>query len=260
MARQIPLLLLFLCSSLLMGQVVTDRSVILTGAFPEDRQVTGLPDSEASDAVLTTTTERRGAYRTAAPVAGNVWSIDLGTLTAAPPAGTQLVVVAPAPTSGDIDLLVNGHGPYPLLAAVDVRADGAEIPEGTALSVVMDGSSFQIMNTNVRPRRPCPEGMLTVNARYCIEPVEHPPVDFFAAASTCGSQGMRLCEWGEFITACQRAGEIGLAGTTNSWEWTNDASNENGSARVVGAGSCLSAGNAIVTGSIDRNYRCCYTR
>ncbi len=243
-----------------MGQVVSDRALTLTGAFPEDRQVTGLPDSEVSDAVLTTNTERRGTYRTAAPVAGNVWSVELSALTVAPPAGTQLVVVAPPPTSGDIDLLVNGHGPYPLLASAGVRAAGEEIPQGTALSVVMDGSGFQIMNTNVRPRRPCPDGTLAVNSRYCIEAVEHAAVDFFVAAGACGSAGMRLCEWGEFITACQRAGDIGLAGATNSWEWSNDASNENNSARVVGAGSCLSAGNAIVTGSIDRNYRCCYTR
>ena len=242
------------------GQVVSDRPLILTAPFPEDRQVTGLPDSETSDAVLTSTTERRGGYRLVAPTGGNVWSIDLDALTTAPPAGTQLVVLAPTPTSGDVDLLVNGHGPYPLLASVGVRADGAEIPEGTALSVVMDGTGFQIMNTNVRPRRPCPDGTVAVNSRYCIETTEHSAVDFFVAATTCGSQGMRLCEWGEFLIACQRAAALGLTGPTNNWEWSNDASNENNCARVVGASSCLSAGNSFVSDSIDRSFRCCYTR
>ncbi len=260
MVRLLPLLPLLFLSALVSAQVMVDRPVLLTAPMPEDRQITGLPDTVRNDAVLTAATERKGHYRLASPGTGNVWSITLDALTTAPVAGTHLVVIAPPPTSGDVDLLVNGHGPYALLASAGVRAAGDAIPAGTALSVVMDGTAFQILNTDVRPLRPCPEGTVAVNDRLCIEVAEHGAVDFFAAAGTCGTQGMRLCGWGEFVVACQQADAIGMLNVADNWEWTNDASNENNCARVVGAGSCLSAGNAFVTENIPRAFRCCYTR
>lgn len=251
------------CGMLTLGtlaQITSDKPVVLSGEFPETRQVTGLPPSHEPDAVLSVAVERNGAYRIAAPSPGNQWSVTLDALTTAPPAGTHLVIIAPGPTAGDVGLLVNGHGPYPLLSGVSERVDGILLPEGTALSVVMDGTSFHIMNGNVRPRRPCIEGTVAVSESYCIEPREHQTADLFTAITTCGDQGMRLCDWGEFLTACQRAVGLGLLGGTDNWEWTGDASNENNCARIVGAGSCLSAGNALVTGSINRTYRCCYSR
>lgn len=251
------------CAVLALGtiaQIASDKPVVLSAEFPEARQVTGLPPSKESDAVLSAAVERDGAYRVASPTPGNMWSVTLDALATAPPAGTHLVIIAPNPTAGDVDVLVNGHGPYPLLSKVDERVDGNDLPEGTALSVVMDGTSFHVMNGNVPPRRPCIEGTVAVTASYCIEPQEHPLADLFTAITTCGDRGMRLCDWGEFLTACQRAAELGLLGGTDNWEWTGDASNENNCARIVGAGSCLSAGNAFVTGSINRTYRCCYSR
>lgn len=260
MERSLTFVFCSLTFVLASAQVSVDHSILLTGNAPADRQLIGLPDSGSGGSILSAATEQKGAYRLAAPASGNIWNITLEALPTAPTAGTHLVVIAPTPTSGDVDLMVNGHGPYALLATIGMRAAGETIPEGTALSVMMDGSAFQILNTNVQPRRPCPDGTMAVNDRYCIEPVEHSPVDFFVAATTCADQGMRLCEWGEFLVACQQAEPLGLQGATNNWEWTNDASNENNCARIVGANSCLSAGNALVTESINRAFRCCYTR
>jgi hypothetical protein len=137
------------------AQVATERPVVLTGAAPEDRQLTGLNIATTTDAVLTAEVERTGSFRLATPAMGNTWTIDLDALDTAPPAGTHLVLIAPNPTAGDVDLMVNGHGPYALLARPNERVNVEDIPAGTALSVVMDGAAFQLMNGSIRPRRPC---------------------------------------------------------------------------------------------------------
>ncbi|MBX2973555.1 MAG: hypothetical protein KF797_10660 [Flavobacteriales bacterium] len=254
----------FCCGVLAMGtiaQLSSDKPVMLTAPFPEARQVTGLPPLHEPDAALSAAVERNGAYRVASPAPGNLWAVTLDALSSAPPAGTHLVLIAPSPTAGDVDVLVNGHGPYPLLAGVDARVDGIDVPEGTALSVVMDGTSFHVLNGNVFPRRPCPAGTAPVDRNSCIELDEHPATDFFSAILTCGDLGLRLCGWAEFISGCRQATELGLLQTTNNWEWTNDASNEDDCVRVVGAGSCLSSGNSFASvGNVDRPFRCCYTR
>lgn len=242
------------------AQVTTDKPIILSSPLPEARQITGLPPSATPNAVLSGAVERAGVYRTAAPAQGNVWAITLPALSTAPPAGTHLVITGPAPTAGDVDLMVNGHGPFPLTNGPGARVNGEDIPAGTQLSVVMDGTNFQLLNGRLKPRRPCIDGTVMVNADFCIEAEEHPIADLFTAISVCADQGMRLCDWGEFVVACQRATEIGMLQPTNNWEWTNDASNENNCARIVGVGSCHSAGNSFVTGDIIRNFHCCYSR
>lgn len=249
-----------LISAGLIAQVVTDKPIILVGADPIDRQVAGLPPSTEPQAVLTTAVEQAGTYRTTFPASGNTWSLDLPGLGSAPQAGTHLLVIAPEPVAGSISIVLNGAGPFALLTGPNEAFDGSMVTAGTPLSVVFDGSAFQIMNGANYATRPCAVGTVAVNSMFCVEPIEHPGSDFFEAMTTCHASGLRLCSWGEFVVACQREVELGLVGTTNSWEWTGDASNENGSARIVGVGSCFSAGNALVTGSLDRTFRCCYSR
>lgn len=260
MHRSAFLLLMCIFSVHLGAQVQLDRPLLLNSATDADRQVTGLEASGAPAAVLTTAVARSGSYRVGAPGSGEIWSITVEALTSAPVAGTHLVIITPAASTGAAQLSVNGHGPYPILSGPNTPIMGADIEPGTLLSVVMDGSAFHLLNGHVPERRPCPDGTVEVNDLYCIEPQKHLATDFFSAIDTCAAMGLRLCGWGEFLIACQRATELGLLQPTNSWEWTNDASNENNCARIVGAGSCLSAGNALVTGSLDRNFRCCYSR
>lgn len=250
------------CLSAIPGfaQLTMDNGLLFGGPAPEDRQLLGLPASTAPSAVLSARVDQTGAHRTAGPESGNTWIIQLPSLVSAPTAGTHLVLIAPAETSGPIALQVNGTGPYPLLAGPGEPIEGSAIPAGSALSVVMDGTAFQVLNGHIYERQACIEGTVAVNGNFCIEQNEHPATDLFTAISTCGSAGMRMCTWGEFVVACQRAETLGLQQITNSWEWTGDASNENGSARIVGAFSCLSGGNALVSGSTDRAYRCCYSR
>ncbi|MGV3637906.1 MAG: hypothetical protein ACO1NQ_09690 [Flavobacteriales bacterium] len=260
MIRSTSLFLASLCAVPLWAQVELDRPLTLTGPDASDRQVLGLPTSSDPDAVLTTSLAQSNAYRNATPVVGEGWSVSLGSLSGPPPAGTHLIITAPSSSSGAIELLVNGNGPYPVLNGPNEPLLGEDVPSGTLLSVVSDGSAFHVLNGHVAPRRPCPSGTVMVNQHYCIEQGKRPVADFFTAIDTCSALGLRLCGWSEFLIACQRAAELGLAQPTNSWECTNGASNENNCARNVGAGSCLSAGNAFITGSTNRQYRCCYSR
>lgn len=249
-----------LLASSVHGQVVVDKSIHFSGPDAADRQLLGLPPSTAPGAVLAASVDQPGSYRMASPAAGTVWNININGLSSAPIAGTHLVLIAPTVTPGPIQLTVNGNGPYPLLVGPGQSLEGEAVPEGTPLSVIMDGTSFQVLNGSVHERRPCPAGTVAVNGDFCMEIAEHAASDLFTAMATCGIAGFRMCGWGEFILGCQQANALGILDATNNWEWTGDASNENGSARIVGVNSCLNSGNALVTGSIDRAYHCCYSR
>ena len=108
--------------------------------------------------------------------------------------------------------------------------------------------------------KPCDPGLVAVSEAFCIQPTEHGASDFFTANANCAANGLRLCSWTEFIVACNKATELGLTGMLGNWEWTDDAVNENGSARIAGSSTCSTTGTALVSGSIDRNSRCCHSR
>ena len=191
---------------------------------------------------------------------GNVWEAEVPALVDQPEAGMHLLVLSPMASPGPIRIRVNGSEPFPIWKTPGILLDGAEIPEGAALSIVLDGTAFHLLNGSTYMKRPCMPGTVQVTEHYCIEASKRSAADLFQAFSSCNASGMRLCSWGEFILACQRAGEIGMLNPTSSWEWTGDASNENNCARVVGVGSCLSAGNSFASGSTPRNFRCCHSR
>lgn len=242
------------------AQVQVDGPLRATGATPADRQVTGLQEPMSPGAPQTAELEQNGTHRTAEPLPGATWTVALPLLSVAPPPGTHIVVKAPEQTNGPVTLTLNGFGPFALVSNALQPMDGGTIVPGTMLSLIFDGTAFQVMNGGGYTRRACPEGTTAVNEQFCMGTNEHPPSNLYQAMLTCGTQGMRLCSWGEFYVACMNAASLGLNYMTDNWEWTDDASNEIGSARVVGAGSCSTAGNSIVINSIDRNFHCCWSR
>jgi hypothetical protein len=242
------------------AQMLVDKPIVLTGPDAPSRQVTGLAPSAASDAVLTAGVEQQGSYRTAAPQAAGVWAVDLPAMSGVPENGMHGVIIAPANTGTTVSILLNGQGPFPLVSRSGVPIDGTTIPEGAPLSVVLANGELHCLNGPAYARAPCALGTVAVSNTLCMQPVEHPASDFFAASITCGDQGLRLCSWGELAAACSNAAALGLIGMANNWEWTNDASNEDGSVRIVNAAGCTSAGNALATGSTPRAFRCCQTR
>lgn len=242
------------------GQVQVDAPVILNGGSNADRQVTGLDMTTAPASALTAGVEASSAHRIAGAVNSGTWNVDLPALTSPPEAGMQILALVPEGQNGTVEILINGHGPFPLIHGPEWPVDLSEAASGTMLSMVFDGSAFHLMNGSRYERRVCPAGLVAVDDMFCAEPSDRPETGFFNAITTCGSLGLRLCGWGEFIAMCQNATALGLSGLTTGWEWTDDAVNENGTARMVGGGSCTGASAAVVSGSLDRGFRCCYTR
>ena len=235
--RAIIAVMLVLCASMtLRAQVLVDGPVILTGTTNEDRQVTGLPASTEPGKVLTAVVVQSGSAINAGTVTGVSWNVDLPALGTSPSAGAHLIVRAPAPNPGSVQMMLNGTGPYPVLRGLQAM-NGSELSEGSMLSLVFDGSAFQLLNGRADLRRDCPTNMVDVNGQYCIDLTERGSTDFFTAATNCAAQDRRLCSWSEFHGACLRATELALIGMTNNWEWTNNTANEDNSVRIVGSGS-----------------------
>jgi len=257
--RTLPLLLLLIGGDCL-AQVQVDRPLILTGPTDTDRQVLSLPNSSEPAAVLTAGVEQAGAYRTVTATGTSLWNVTLPSLISDPIPGTHLLLLTPATASGPVSLLVNGAGPFPLINSVQSPYDATEVEAGSPLSVVFDGTSFHVLNGSIYARKPCDPGLVAVSEAFCIQPTEHGASDFFTANANCAANGLRLCSWTEFIVACNKATELGLTGMLGNWEWTDDAVNENGSARIAGSSTCSTTGTALVSGSIDRNSRCCHSR
>lgn len=256
MPRTLHLLIGFGLGALSHAQVIVDKAVILDG--PSGR-VRGLESSIAPGAALNAETLQTNAAQTASTVAGNTWTIDLPAFGPTPDNGAQLVVEVPMLSDEPVGIILNGNGPLPLLHE-GVPMNGTELVAGSLLSIVLANGNFHVLNGSHDLRRACPSGTVLVNDQYCIEPTEHGSGDYFQAGLACAASGLRLCTWAEFVLACDRSLELQLTGMTNSWEWTNNTSNEDNSGRIAGLNSCVSAGNWLSTGSSPIAYRCCYTR
>lgn len=241
------------------AQVSVDHAIELTGAQPEDRRIERLDASTDGTHALTAGVAQSGVVNTALTVDGDQWSIDLPAFGNTPGTGAHIVVRVPEVGTSPITVLFNGSGPYPVVHEGSPVV-GDALVEGSMLSLVLVDGVFHVLNGDSDVRRTCPEGTVAVNEQFCIEPTEHGSGDYFQAGLGCASAGLRLCTWAEFVAACGRSLDLQLVGMTNSWEWTNNTSNEDNSARIAGLNSCQSAGNWLSTGSAPIGYRCCYTR
>ena len=240
------------------AQVRVDKSLHLLGEGAE-RRVSGLAPATEPEQAIDAGTLQHGGSLFAEPTAGNAWAVQLPALGDTPVAGSLIVLRVPEGQTGPINVQVNAAPSLPLFRGGE-PVDAADLAPGGLLSVIHTGTTYQVINGSSDVLRTCPPGMVAVNEQFCIETVERTPSDFFEAAVTCASSGRRLCSWAEFYTACTRELALGLATMTNNWEWTNNTSNEDNSARIVGLNGCITAANWMSTGSSDIAHRCCYTR
>ena len=260
------LLLLLLLGHGLCAQLRTDRPVILTGAADSARQVLGLPDTTAPEAVLSTATEQGGAHRFAPVTAGAIWAVTLPALPDGPAPGTQLNVQLPGDlATGPVLLSVNGGPAYHTLWMAGDTVLMQDLAPGSLLAVVFDGTNFHALNGQHHALRECPSGMVPVNGQYCVELAQRPALVMEQAALTCAALDRRLCSWAEFQAACDRRTELGILAPSVDWEWTNDGANSAQNARVVRYTStsshtaCFSVGTRNILGPAAP-YRCCFTR
>jgi hypothetical protein len=259
MRAPVHLLAALLLHGALCAQVGIDRSVELTGAEPADRRIERLdPSTQGTDA-LSAGVAQGGAVNTSLADPGDVWSVELPAFGEEPSTGSHVMVRVPAVSASPISILFNGTGPIPVVYE-GLPLMGDVLVEGSMLSLVLANGVFHVLNGDNDMRRSCPQGTVAVNGQYCIEPTERGSGDYFQAGLGCASAGLRLCTWAEFVAACDRSLELQLVDMTNSWEWTNNTSNEDNSARIVGLNGCQTAGNWLSTGSAPIAYRCCYTR
>jgi hypothetical protein len=250
---------ILLFHSVALSQVHSDRRIELVGNDPATRQVLGLRVDQSGNAALSTQVEQAGQYRFAVASVQDGWEIELASLTIAPEAGTHLLVKVPSGASGNAQLSVNSLGPFPVMVDPNTPLEASDVPEGTVLSLVFDGTLFHVMNGAVHARQPCPEGMVQASQQFCIDINESGPETFYQAALRCGEVGKRLCTWTEFYQGCIRSGTLGLQDMTGNHEWADTAMNEDNYAQVVGRLSCTTAGG-LNAADWQEHFRCCYTR
>ncbi len=241
------------------AQVRVDKRIELTGADPASRQVNGLDPAQAPTHALEATSAQAGAAHWAGEGSGVNWSVSIASIAGAPTAGTAITVRTADSQPGAVSLLLNGQGPYAVLRSPGAPLNAQEVEAGTLLSLVFDGTAFQVTNGVAHLRRPCPPGLTAVTGHYCIEPQERPASDWYTAARTCAQEGLRLCTWSEWEQACLRRVELGLAAMVGNWEWSNNTANEDLNARMVGQLSCTHVGTRAASDNTLVS-RCCYTR
>ncbi len=241
------------------GQVRVDQVIDLEGNTPAERQLHGLSESTLPQAVLTAGVEGSGTHRFATALEGPLWSVDLASFTGPPVAGLHLLVRSDGTTTGSLSMNLNGYGPFPITRGPSEALQADDVPLGTVLSLVFDGTAFQVMNGTAHRKRDCPSGMIQASSQFCIEQTERDSTEFFDAALACSQQGLRLCSWGEFIVACENAATLGVQQMVGNYEWTNNAANEDGGVRVAGSLNCRQAGVVAAVGN-PRKFRCCLSR
>ncbi|MBP6313797.1 MAG: hypothetical protein KA408_16105 [Flavobacteriales bacterium] len=241
------------------AQVKIDAELILQGIDSAAKQVTGLDSTTAENAALQAGIEQDGTHKLAQSSA-NDWSVSVNGWTGPPAPGMQLILTTPSSDPGTVELLVNGHGPFPVRYGPDQPVDGADFQISTYLSIVFDGNVFQVMNGTVSERRNCPTGTVAVTDQFCIANELFPgnSMTFFDAIQACDSVGLRLCSWAEWYSACTLSNELNISSMSTTWEWTNDSANEDGHARWAGYQSCIARGNGPV--AVPARFRCCYSR
>lgn len=243
----------------LSAQVRSDKPLELNGASAADRRLQQLDAAQDEGDALNAATLQAAGYRFAQATAGDAWTVQLDPPLSALSAGLRLVVQATTDNAGPITLDVDGLGTVPVLGGGGALQAG-EVLGGELVSLVYDGTAFQLISGRPLPRKPCPGGTVAVNELYCIEPVQHDTADYPTAAVFCGSQNMQLCSWGQWYVACTKAGVLGIADMVGDWEWTNSAGNSDTQARVVGQSTCTHAGVTFGWDSEPRSFRCCYRR
>jgi len=238
-----------------------DRPIELVAPDATGRQVSGLPMSTAPDAVLVASVELTNAHRTVVPGGSTTWELEVDGI-GSPSAGLHLLVHGFPHAEGPVSIMLNGAGPYALTHGTTDTVQAAELDTTGILSIVFDGTRFQLLDGRARPRRPCPEGMVAPSAQYCMDPETHPAGNrpLFEAMGTCASMGRRLCTWGEWVVGCLDRDALGIT-VSSSWEWTGDTANEDITVRVVRSTNppCEGVGTGTLPDDV-RRFRCCYTR
>lgn len=234
-------------------------SVVLDGADPAQRQVTGLsaPTGEANGANLDADRYRTTSFGVAE--GDGALTLHLTPSLQAYVPGLRLTISPQTVNQGDVTLDVDGLGPVPVRKYLTLPLDSGDLVPGIPVDLIYDGAVFQVGN-QLHPA--CPPGMMALGRESCIETTPHGTLNWYAAGVFCAGQGLRLCSFAEWMQGCLR--EPTFLSTVTDFEWVDDAANLYNTAKTMGLNSttfvpdCRGGGHRPPTGSSP--FRCCSDR
>lgn len=233
-------------------------SVVLTGATDAERQVTGLATPATPTSGVSAITDRSLSTTMAVATGTDQLTLDLQPAIAAYSAGMQVTFVPQNTNNGAVSLDVNGLGSLAVVKDAGQPLDSADLRPGVPVTVVHDGSAFQIISQVVPG---CPAGFMAASRDYCIEVQSSDSINWYAANSLCWSRNARLCTFGEWYHACAMAG--GILPSVVAYEWVDSAANDTNKAKRVGQNSTLTIGCNLGGPAVPltlTRFRCCYDR
>lgn len=258
MTRTLLIIMIVIIAGPILAQFQIDKSLILSGSLPEERQVQGLGDPVGSDALVNAFAVQANSSRYALAQGTDELTAEISPAPSSLSIGSAFYILISNNNTGPVTLEVNNLGAYSIKKNVNQELLPDDLSMGQIAHVVFDGNAFQLVGERNVRKRDCPFGFVEVNSVFCIESIERDTTDFYSAAQICGDNGGRLCTWGEWNWACVDT-TLMLNDMVGNTEWTNTTGNGDLLARIVGAFSCYTAATSTVLGT-TRNYRCCYTR
>lgn len=233
--------------------------VQLNGSAPNDRQVTGLSAPDAPEAGVAVASARTLSTNYALAQGQDVLTASLTPPIAAYFPGLLITLVPTQANHGAVSLSVDGLSALAVHKFVSLPLDSADLRPGIPVTVVFDGSAFQI-TSQLEPG--CPAGTIAFTRDACIEAATRDSLTFYNANLACVAANGRLCTMNEWTRAC-----LQVPGFTNSvaaFEWADDAANFSGNAKVMGYDGVSPLPNCRSGGHTDpfglRPYRCCFDR
>lgn len=236
-------------------QVEIDKNIIMADTSNAKRIITGIGTPTDSLELLNAEEAQKGAliYGTASGIN------DLILNTPVPFnkyfEGMTISLKCLNANTDSVSININALGQVPIKLPGGLKLKADDIKAGQIVFVKYTGFFFQIIN---REDLTCPNGFVDVNDNYCIDINERAPKNFVNAMSDCQSVNAKLCTWGQWYYACQKAA-LGLVNMINNFEMVDDTSNHSHTVVAVGNTSCtVETANGGPASAIY--YRCCFSK
>jgi hypothetical protein len=269
MNRIINILIPFLFPFFCISQVIRiDDKIIMTGDTQDKRKISNVASAQNEADAINDRMLLSGAINFASAT-GSADTIHLSIfpLPLAINKGLLLTFVSPISNNGKVVADINGNGIYfELTKKISESLDSANISAGQVVSMVYDGSNFQIYS---EIKKSCPQGFVKANNEFCITPLEPAPVYFWSAIKNCGNKNARVCSWGEWYYACLKSDELGMSNMTDNFEWLDAGGNSlaisSNTGLMAGDSTCVKINSSITDSTVNTSqanpkpYRCCYS-
>ena len=246
------------------AQLDVPVSIEMTGTTTDARQVSGLAEPIAPDAIMNLASVR-GQATTMAMVTGE--QVLTGDLSPAPDGlvpGMVLTIVPAVDNAEAPVLALNGLAPFPVHDAGGTALVAGALRPAVPVRLLFTGTAFVLAGSMGTA---CPAGFSAPSPRFCVADSAAQAMNFFEANLHCRAQGRRLCSFGEWTAACRTM--PGFFATVDEAEWVDHAANlvetakylgygENGQSAGAGEGCDFGGYAPAATGSF--RVRCCVDR